>query len=251
HETGHMMGLDDYYSYDYDGQMPAGGVDMMDLNIGDHCAYSKILFDWVDPYVAKGDIKEFDITLRPFESSGDCLMLIDPSAWNGTPYDEYLTLEYYTPTGLNELDSHGYQDWYGLGTGGTYTERGLKMFHVDSRLRVNRRTTTYASDYQDNYYLANSNTPSQSVKSTNLLMEAIPASGENLFKCAEAEANLGNNDVLFSTADYEGGSSSFAPSSYTTIFSNGDKFNNGDTIPWSFSITSQSDTEITLHITCA
>ncbi|MCR4562694.1 MAG: hypothetical protein K5694_05800, partial [Bacilli bacterium] len=46
HETGHMMGLDDYYSYDYDGQMPAGGVDMMDLNIGDHCAYSKILFDW-------------------------------------------------------------------------------------------------------------------------------------------------------------------------------------------------------------
>lgn len=42
HETGHMLGLNDYYDYDTN-SYPTGGVDMMELNVGDHCAYSKYL----------------------------------------------------------------------------------------------------------------------------------------------------------------------------------------------------------------
>ena len=41
HETGHALGLLDYYSTGYDGSTPAAGIDMMDHNVGDHNAYSK------------------------------------------------------------------------------------------------------------------------------------------------------------------------------------------------------------------
>ncbi len=52
HETGHLLGLDDYYSYDPKNQ--SGGLygyDMMDSNKGDHASISKILLGWVKPKV--------------------------------------------------------------------------------------------------------------------------------------------------------------------------------------------------------
>ena len=50
HETGHAFGLADYY--DYDDSYPTGGVgglDMMDANQGNHCAFSRWLLDWIQP----------------------------------------------------------------------------------------------------------------------------------------------------------------------------------------------------------
>jgi M6 family metalloprotease-like protein len=57
HETGHALGLPDYY--DYDGTVGpdggAGGLDMMDANRGDHNAFSKWVLDWITPtYVFTG-----------------------------------------------------------------------------------------------------------------------------------------------------------------------------------------------------
>ena len=51
HETGHALGLPDYYDYD-DTVGPRGGVgglDMMDANRGDHNCFSKFLLDWMTP----------------------------------------------------------------------------------------------------------------------------------------------------------------------------------------------------------
>jgi M6 family metalloprotease-like protein len=53
HETGHALGLPDYYDYD-DTVGPNGGVgglDMMDGNWGDHNCFSKFLLDWITPKV--------------------------------------------------------------------------------------------------------------------------------------------------------------------------------------------------------
>lgn len=138
HETGHMLGLADYYDYQYR-SYPTGGADMMELNIGDHNAYSKYLLGWVAPKVVDGTKDDFEITLSSFEESGDCIILRDTKTdpWNGTPYDEYLIMSYHTPTGLNEKDSAGYKEWTSMkyfGTGGTYNYRGLQVFHVDERL---------------------------------------------------------------------------------------------------------------------
>lgn len=138
HETGHMFGLNDYYDYD-NLSAPTGKIDMMDNNIIDHNAYSKFLLNWVNPYVITGDA---EITLRPAESSGDLVLIRD--GWNGHAYDEYILLEYYTPTGVNEKDS----DEDGYATSGTnsgirgFYESGIRMWHVDSRL-IRYRTNGY------------------------------------------------------------------------------------------------------------
>ncbi|MEY3692280.1 MAG: hypothetical protein RLZZ388_451, partial [Bacillota bacterium] len=44
HEVGHLLGLQDYYSYDREAGDwgPAGALDMMDFNIGDHNGFSKM-----------------------------------------------------------------------------------------------------------------------------------------------------------------------------------------------------------------
>ena len=54
HETGHFLGLNDYYS-DQMSYNPIGKVDMMDANICDHNSYSKMLLGWTKPYVVVGN----------------------------------------------------------------------------------------------------------------------------------------------------------------------------------------------------
>ncbi len=53
HETGHAFGLADYYDYDASQGAPGGvgGLDMMDGNWGNHCAFSRWLLDWIQPEV--------------------------------------------------------------------------------------------------------------------------------------------------------------------------------------------------------
>jgi len=53
HETGHALGLADYYDYD-DSVGPRGGMgglDIMDGVWGDHNAYSKWILGWLHPEV--------------------------------------------------------------------------------------------------------------------------------------------------------------------------------------------------------
>ena len=130
HETGHMLGLDDYYDYDEKSTLnPTGCLDMMDYNIGDHNAYSKFLLGWVEPQVFNFESGLY--SLRPFESSGDCLLISTSRNNNISPLEEYLLIEYYTPTGLNEFDSiYSYTSKYPL----LFTQKGVKVYHVDSRL---------------------------------------------------------------------------------------------------------------------
>jgi M6 family metalloprotease-like protein len=49
HETGHLLGLPDYYDYDYSigPKGGLGGFDMMDGNAVDHNCFSKYLLDWI------------------------------------------------------------------------------------------------------------------------------------------------------------------------------------------------------------
>ncbi len=141
HETGHLFGLNDYYDYTST-TAPAGKIDMMDNNVIDHNAYSKYLLNWVEPYHVTGNA---DITLRPAESSGDFILIKDD--WNGHAYDNYLLIEYYTPTGLNEKDAvEGYQSSEATTKG--FTRAGVRMWHVDSRLVK----ITYNEDYTNATY---------------------------------------------------------------------------------------------------
>ena len=121
HETGHLLGLDDYYDYDDTDNYNSGGLggaDMMDDTVGDMNPFSKLLLGWVTPTVVTGT---GTFVLPPFESTGGCLMVIP--AWNDTIFDEYLLISYYTPTGLYAEDR-----W------DVFPLAGVIIYHVDARI---------------------------------------------------------------------------------------------------------------------
>lgn len=123
HETGHLLGLDDYYDYDStvgpDGGI--GGGDMMDYNVGDHNAYSKLLLGWINPYVVSGTTST--ITLNSFGSTGDAVIVF--KQYEGSFFGEYYIIDFYTPDGLNEQCA---------GDRGLFATSGIRIYHIDSTL---------------------------------------------------------------------------------------------------------------------
>lgn len=144
HETGHLLGLEDYYDTTYGNVNPFGGLGMMDNNILDLDAYSKWSLGWIDPVdIVKSDqlTSALSVDLAPFQESGDALVvaLPDNRGWYG---EEYVILEYYTPAGLNAWDSEHEYGNTSLNplAGGSYprgyTESGVIAYHVDSRVAI-------------------------------------------------------------------------------------------------------------------
>ncbi len=146
HETGHMLGLDDYYSYDYsytksnpsgNKDTPMGGVDMMDFNIGDHDTFSKYILGWTKPDVLTTEYLEannYTLSLSSATETGKSFLLPiykdGVMDYNQTAFDEYLLIEYYTPTSLNSKDISG----YGNSRLATYNTSGVLVYHVDARV---------------------------------------------------------------------------------------------------------------------
>ena len=127
HETGHLMGLDDYYDYNPD-VGPEGGfywADMMDANIGDHSSINKLLLGWIDPIVITGE-GGITIDLNSFAESGDVILIANHSI--SSIYDEYILIEFYTPTLLNENDEPIYPDGY------SDSAYGIRVLHIDARI---------------------------------------------------------------------------------------------------------------------
>ena len=139
HETGHLLGLDDYYSYDYNGDAPAGVLDMMDYNVGDHMEFSKYLLGWTEPTVLTEDyLTEVDnqITVNSSEIGENTAYLLPIQSegkiedFNNTPFDEYLIIEYYSPTSMNKKDSTNPY----IGYIKEYSEPGIAVYHVNNRI---------------------------------------------------------------------------------------------------------------------
>ena len=130
HETGHLMGLDDYYDYDEE-TGPSGGTycaDMMDDSIGDHGVISKMLLGWVTPTIVTGSgVGEY--TLSSFTKTGEFLLISDHEITS--IYDEYFLVEFYTNEGLNENDRPILNDGYEVA-------EGIRIMHVDARIYYNK-----------------------------------------------------------------------------------------------------------------
>ena len=206
HETGHMLGLDDYYDYTENSSLaPAGCLDMMDYNIGDHNAYSKYLLDWVDPtYVSKSS----SITIGTFESSGGAIIVPSSLSDYKSPLNEYLIIEFYTPTGLNKLDS---SENYGGNYPKLFTENGVKIYHVDSRIGELEYTydwtyKNYVYNYSyndlvsktgyDNYFqIFNSNTPEYSYNNNNKLLTLLSSNQDSKKNYYYKDTYASNKDL--------------------------------------------------------
>lgn len=233
HETGHVLGLNDYYNTSKDAstsrQQPAGKVDMMDNNVGDHCAYSKYSLGWIKPYVVN---QEGSFKIKPFQENGDCI-IISPN-FNGSAFDEYLMIEFHTPTNLNEKDSiTNYANNYPL----VMNTNGIKVYHIDSRLAVvDRQYNTFVrytdelvNDNVNKTILAHSNTPKADMHPENPQVHLLEATGKNLFI---EKGIAASNSTLFKVGQQFG----------VNIFKDF-KFNDGSDLPYVFEITSISNEE--------
>lgn len=241
HEMGHVFGLDDYYSYTDGDWGAAGGVDMMDYNIVDHNAYSKYVLGWTNPYVLDNSQPETFITLTPFQNSGDFILI--NNNWNGSAFDEYLAIEFYTPTGLNQKDSQAAYPGNGLRG---FTIPGVKVYHVDSRLGRYSNSTGGFLGFTDTLntgstsypYVAMSNSSGFSYNEDWKLIHLLEAGGINTFKQFE----VADNDTLFTLGD------TFNPTStHSTFFESSGKFNDNSNIGYAFTITSLSNSSVTIR----
>lgn len=168
HETGHLMGLDDYYDYTDGIDSNKGGLgsaDMMDATRGDHNPFSKLILDWVDPIVVN---ESCEVTINKYDTSGDAIIV---SNQFNSIFDEYFIMNFYTPTGLNAENR-------------LLTEEGLLMYHVNAKLPTN-----YDELPDNSYYLEYNNSDS-----TYKLIKIEEADGNNSISTQSSTAS--NSDLL-------------------------------------------------------
>ena len=224
HEFGHMLGLDDYYPSGTSNWNAAGGLCMMDENILDHDMFSKTALGWTEPYVVTGK-KNITLTIKPSQTSGDCIIVPAGDSWNQTAFSEYLILDLYTPYGLNEKDSTYSYSSRTLG----YNIPGVRLYHVDARVASysnypSPTWTYYLKDSLQNpqrlsYQVAASNCYKGTGRcddSFSLLSIVDAANVKNFRRGAMAD-----NDCLFQSGDV------FTFQKYRSYFPNGDRWNDG------------------------
>lgn len=168
HETGHLLGLDDYYDADsskgYGNAL--GGCTMMDYTVGDLDAYSKIMLGWIDPVIITATGK---YALPSFSESGKVYMIL--LDYNGSYFSEYLLVDFYTSSGINAL--HAGWDSTTLFPGADY---GVRIYHV---------STSINNPYSDEYYSFTDYNNS----TTNIpLIKLVEADGEKFFTSGDGYA---------------------------------------------------------------
>ena len=153
HETGHGLGLDDYYDYALGGVKGGiGSFTMMDGNQGDLDPYSKAILGWINPTVVAG--LSLDTTISSFEATGDTIIISKHN--KETYFDEYYIIALYTPTGTNELKKDANK--------GLPSETGIMLWHINAQLKG-----TYAILSEEAYNITKYNNGSASLKLIDLI----------------------------------------------------------------------------------
>ena len=134
HETGHALGLPDYYDYKPE-VSPFGGVGGLDImagNRGDHNAFSKFVLDWITPEVVSSGSRQ--ITLRAKGQYPDATIIMPGYDAVDGPHNEYFIVE-------NRFRTKNDQKFPG---------DGLLIWHVDATpndkgndFRYNNSTTPH------------------------------------------------------------------------------------------------------------
>jgi len=141
HETGHALGLPDYYDYDDEvGPMGGtGGFDMMDSSNYDHNCFSKFVLDWLTPEVFNSGIRTY--TLRASGNYAEALLFF-PGAQQNVIFNEYFIVQNrYAAKNDSRLTS--------INSGNV----GLAVWHVDATLNGSGTNFLYDNSYTDHKLL--------------------------------------------------------------------------------------------------
>ncbi|MDE7167949.1 MAG: hypothetical protein K2O28_03770 [Clostridia bacterium] len=214
HETGHLLGLDDYYDYEENkgSDEGLGGADMMDATVGDQNVYSKTMLGWLDPKIVTSTQT---ITIQSSQAKGDAILV--PLKFDNSYFCEYLLIDLYSAQGLNKLHASVSNSY--LYDGAAY---GVRIYHVSSWIK-----NPYKNDYQ-------SFTDYNNTSSDISLIKLVEADGETKFKSSDGWAM---DTDLWKT----GGKLSSAFPKYTT--------NDGKYLIFDIKMDSVSSTQATITIT--
>ena len=252
HEMGHVLGLEDYYDYSNQ-HNPAGGFSMQDWNVGSHDAFSTMASGYSDPYIPTATTT---IDIKPFQENRDLILLSSHNASVNSPFDEYLLLELYTPTGLNEFDStYAYKpDGYPQGP----ATAGIRLWHVDARLTFWKSggwsTSLTSNPSVSNITLAMSNTYYKSD-----VVDYCSVLGDGYYdfnllqlikNSTTATSYTGANECLEGSDLFVAGDT-FTMSTYGKQFVKTGKMNSNTALGWSFRVDACSSSGATITVTKA
>ena len=248
HETGHTLGLYDYYdtcsSNEDTWVYTLGMFDMMDYERGDHNPFSKFALGWINVFVVQDIADEITIRMSCSDDHSDVVLIPTSKGWNGTAFDEYILVDVCAPIGAVGFD------WKTkVNQGNKNRNGGVRMFHVDARLV--RYEYNYEKSEMEYFFLDD---PRDAVNNNGIrvthafintrenvlsisgvtqsefyhLVEIIP-SGKN----ANYRKGLGSTVVKFSTDDLFGKGNKLVLDRKNKSFANAPYMNNGGTIDYS------------------
>lgn len=225
HETGHLLGLEDYYDYDYDYSVGVShnmyGQSMMDENIGDLDAASKLLLGWVNPIV----VSETDtVTIGSTAKSSDNVILISKNIESKkTIFTEYILLEFWTSDCLNAYDASK-----SFGT----NAYGIRVLHLDATINYVNGKATLTTGSRPSYYKYN-NTDDD----TKNFLETLAVNPSSIYNSKTKTYNVKNN-VLFTDTTKVFGKDYY--SSFT--------YNDSTKLDFTFQITDLTNSSATIQI---
>lgn len=141
HETGHALGLPDYFDYD-DTVGPSngvGGFDMMDSNNFDHNCFSKFLLDWLTPEFFNSGSRM--ITLKASGSDAEAFMFT-PAFSPDAPFDLMFS-EYFMVQNRYAVKNDARLASINNG------DVGLAVWHVEAKLNSSGTNFLYDNSFTE------------------------------------------------------------------------------------------------------
>ena len=231
HETGHMFGLADYYSYTESERFYAGDANMQSASLLTHDPYSLMLFGWANPYIPDDDAT---ITIGGFVDTHDFILLKGNSSGVNSPFDEYILIDLYTPTGLNKYHAIDHPSIRGMG--GTLEDlafAGIRIWHVDARLS-NRNRGYSVSDLTNNpttngaTYIVDNSLGTHTNTAYDGYVELTQIRNDPSKMLIDLSYN--RKEDLFQTGD------TFDQDTFSRQFANGNKLDNGTSFGWTIKV---------------
>jgi len=138
HETGHALGLPDYYDYSPSQGPPGGlgGMDMMDANRGDHNCFSKYILGWVSPTIAFTNLNDEQITKST--QTGDAVIFM-PGFDPVSPWSEYFMAQVRKRESIDNVSPYP-------------SDGRMAIWHVDAQVVPNADLPFYNAFVYDNSY---------------------------------------------------------------------------------------------------
>ena len=136
HETGHQLGLDDYYTYESNDMNKTRTFAMMHGNNGDQDGFAKMLLGWLDAENIHWVTSDQEVSLRSFSENGDVALITLPDEKESHGiYSEFILAEYFTKTGNDSVTIPIY-DYEAQKEIGNYPvpEKGFRFYHIYARL---------------------------------------------------------------------------------------------------------------------